>query len=210
IPSTIFPGHALLECCERSNASQAGTRLYKWTAFTLPSRRRFLKAGYSALNITIFQMAGRSCFRKRAIVGITTGRSSSEISADRKVSPSARLSSQTIWEECMLTSPKSINGLDIDAARKRCRRYRRRILDISQQVTALHIAPAFSCTEITDAIYNTLMRQRTDGSYRDVFMMSKGHGCMIQYVILEDKKILSSKDLDLYCKPGGRLGAHPD
>src|SRR6516162_560208 len=88
----------------------------------------------------------------------------------------------------MLISPKLINGLDIDAARKRCRRYRRRILDISQQVTALHIAPAFSCTEITDAIYNTLMRQRTDGSYRDVFMMSKGHGCMIQYVILENKE----------------------
>src|SRR5215510_7401039 len=102
------------------------------------------------------------------------------------------------------------NSFDDSAARKRCRRYRRRILDISQQVTALHIAPAFSCAEITDAIYNTLMRQRADGSYRDVFMMSKGHGCMIQYVILEDKKILSSKDLDLYCKPGGRLGAHPD
>ena len=110
----------------------------------------------------------------------------------------------------MLTSPSLVNGLDIDAARKRCRRYRRRILDISQQVAALHIAPAFSCAEITDAIYNSLMRQHTDGSYRDVFMMSKGHGCMIQYVILEDKKILTSKDLDLYCKPGGRLGAHPD
>jgi len=95
-------------------------------------------------------------------------------------------------------------------ARDRCRRYRRRILDISQQVSALHIAPAFSCVEITDAIYHGLMRQHGDGSYRDVFMMSKGHGCMIQYVVLEDKNILSSKDLDLYCKPGGRLGAHPD
>jgi transketolase len=110
----------------------------------------------------------------------------------------------------MLTVPSLMNTHDIMEARDRCRRYRRRILDISQQVSALHIAPAFSCVEITDAIYHGLMRQHADGSYRDVFMMSKGHGCMIQYVVLEDKNILSSKDLDLYCKPGGRLGAHPD
>jgi transketolase len=110
----------------------------------------------------------------------------------------------------MLTYPNSSGAFDAAAGRDRCRRYRRRILDISQQVTALHIAPAFSCTEITDAIYNNLMRQNADGSYRDVFLMSKGHGCMIQYVILEEKKILSRIDLDLYCKPGGRLGAHPD
>ena len=40
------------------------------------------------------------------------------------------------------------------AARTRCQRYRRRILDISQQVSALHIGGAFSCTEIVDGIYN--------------------------------------------------------
>lgn len=97
------------------------------------------------------------------------------------------------------------NSFDSEAARARCRRYRHRILDISQQVSALHIAPAFSCTEITDFIYNEAM---TLG--RDVFIMSKGHGCMIQYVILEEQGLLSRADLDLYCKPGGRLGAHPD
>jgi transketolase len=110
----------------------------------------------------------------------------------------------------MLTSQPLRNAFDNIAARERCRRYRRRILDISQQVTALHVAPAFSCTEMTDAIYHGLMRQDADGSYRDVFLMSKGHGCMIQYVILEEQNILSRDDLDLYCKPGGRLGAHPD
>jgi transketolase len=109
----------------------------------------------------------------------------------------------------MLT-PNLRNAFDSAAARERCRRYRRRILDISQQVTALHVAPAFSCTEITDTIYHGLMRENPDGSYRDVFLMSKGHGCMIQYVILEEKKILNPDDLALYCKPNGRLGAHPD
>jgi transketolase len=102
------------------------------------------------------------------------------------------------------------NSLDLAAARRRCLGYRRRILDISQQVGALHIAPAFSCTEITDVLYNNLMRREADGNFRDVFLMSKGHGCMIQYVILEEEGVLSRQDLDLYCKPNGRLGAHPD
>lgn len=83
-------------------------------------------------------------------------------------------------------------------------------MDISQQVTALHVAPAFSCTEITDVIYHGLMRRDADGVNRDVFLMSKGHGCMIQYVILEEFGVLTRNDLDRYCKPDGRLGAHPD
>uniref|UniRef100_Q07RG7 Transketolase subunit A n=1 Tax=Rhodopseudomonas palustris (strain BisA53) TaxID=316055 RepID=Q07RG7_RHOP5 len=102
------------------------------------------------------------------------------------------------------TTPALRNSFDVEAARVRCRTYRRRILDISQQVAALHIAPAFSCVEITDFIYNSVMRPD------DVFIMSKGHGCMIQYVILEEKGVLSRADLDGYCKPQGRLGAHPD
>ena len=44
------------------------------------------------------------------------------------------------------------NSFDVAQARRRCLAYRRRILDISQQVSALHIAPAFSCLEIVDTI----------------------------------------------------------
>jgi transketolase len=72
------------------------------------------------------------------------------------------------------------------------------------------MAPAFSCTEIVDAIHHGLMAPDGSGGFADVFLMSKGHGCMIQYVILEEHGIVSPQDLDLYCKPGGRLGAHPD
>ena len=103
------------------------------------------------------------------------------------------------------------NAFDRAAARARCLSYRRRILDISQQVTALHIAPAFSCVEIVDALYNGVMRREGKGAaFQDVFLMSKGHGCMIQYVILEQLGVLARADLDSYCKPEGRLGAHPD
>jgi transketolase len=99
---------------------------------------------------------------------------------------------------------------DIAAARGRCTAHRRRILDVSQQVQAVHIAPAFSCVEIVDAIYFGLLRRGSNGDVDDVFLMSKGHGCMVQYVILEQLGVLARADLDAYCKVGGRLGAHPD
>lgn len=87
---------------------------------------------------------------------------------------------------------------------ERCKRHRRRILEISQQVSALHIAPAFSCLEIVDTIYYELMKPG------DTFIMSKGHGVMAQYVVLESLGRLNKSDLDAYCKPHGHLGAHPD
>jgi transketolase len=102
------------------------------------------------------------------------------------------------------------NFFDAAAARQRCLHFRKRILDISQQVQALHIGSAYSCTEIVDCIYYGLMRRNADGSSPDTFLMSKGHGCMIQYVILEKLGVLSRQDLDDYCKPAGRLGCHPD
>lgn len=102
------------------------------------------------------------------------------------------------------------NSFDVPRAQSRCKGYRRRILDISQQVSALHAAASFSAMEMTDCIYHGLMRKDGNNSSPDKFIMSKGHGCMIQYVILEDIGVLSRKDLDLYCKPDGRLGCHPD
>jgi len=99
---------------------------------------------------------------------------------------------------------------DVDAARRRCRNFRRRILDISQKVSAIHIAPAFSCLEIVDAIYFGLLRRNADGSLYDNFLLSKGHGSAAQYVVLEELGILSKRDMDLFCQPGGKLGTHPD
>ncbi|MHB8423000.1 MAG: transketolase [Leptospirales bacterium] len=100
--------------------------------------------------------------------------------------------------------------IDLIAAKSRCQGYRRRILDISQSVTALHVAPAFSCIEIVDAVYNVLMRRNPEGSFQDSFLMSKGHGVMTQYVILEALGIMPKHELDRYCKVDGLLGAHPD
>ena len=40
--------------------------------------------------------------------------------------------------------------------------------------------------------------------------MSKGHGCMIQYVILEELGILRARTSTPTARPTGSLGAHPD
>jgi transketolase len=106
----------------------------------------------------------------------------------------------------MSSVPKAPAAQRFDAAasRRRCLKYRRRMLDVSQKVTALHIAPAFSCLEMTDVIYHALKRRE------DAFVMSKGHGCVSQYVILEDLGVMPSAEIERYCTPQGVLGAHPD
>jgi transketolase len=107
-----------------------------------------------------------------------------------------------------VSAATSASALDVTATRRRCRAFRRRILEISQAVTAAHIAPAFSCLEIVDCIYHALMRR--DGSTSDSFILSKGHGSLAQYVVLEALGVLSTDDIAGYCRPDGRLGAHPD
>jgi len=103
-----------------------------------------------------------------------------------------------------------VEDFDVIASRQRCLKYRKRILDISQQVSALHGAGAFSALEMVDCVYHNLIRSGVGVHVPDIFVMSKGHGCMSQYVVLEDLGILTKNDLDLYCKSGGRLGCHPD
>jgi transketolase len=99
---------------------------------------------------------------------------------------------------------------DLAASKRRCLKFRRRILDISQTVTALHAAGAFSCLEIVDCIYFGLMRRDEEGRPVDTFLLSKGHGSLAQYVVLEDLGILPREELDNFCKPGYLLGTHPD
>ena len=91
-----------------------------------------------------------------------------------------------------------------------CLNLKKRILAISQQVKAIHAAGAFSCLETVFFIYFELVKFSKKGMPIDTFIMSKGHGCMSQYVILEKLNILKKEDLDNYCTSKGILGCHPD
>ena len=109
-----------------------------------------------------------------------------------------------------MTQDSSKGTFDLAASQQRCLRFRKRILEMSQSVTALHIGGSFSCLEIVNTIYFGLMRRGEDGAHPDTFILSKGHGSLAQYVALEELGVLTRDDLDKYCKPGGLLGTHPD
>ena len=89
-------------------------------------------------------------------------------------------------------------------AKIRCKKYRKKILEISQSVPALHIGGSFSSVEIVDCIYNRIKKNA------DKFILSKGHAGILQYVILNDLGIIKNKDLKNYQKKNGFLGVHPD
>src|SRR5262249_25325869 len=106
--------------------------------------------------------------------------------------------------------PHGTRPFDARAERRRCIKLRRRILEMSQTVSALHIAGAYSCLEIVATVYFGLMRHVPAVEKPDTFILSKGHGSLAQYTALEELGILPRAEMDQYCKPGGHLGTHPD
>ena len=86
----------------------------------------------------------------------------------------------------------------------RCSKYRKKILEISQTVPALHVGGSFSSVEIVDCIYNLLLKKK------DKFILSKGHAGILQYVVLNDLGIIKDRDLSSYSSKNGFLGVHPD
>jgi len=97
-----------------------------------------------------------------------------------------------------------MNKKTLEDARNRCRNYRKKILEISQNVSALHIGGAFSSIEILDFIYYQMLNKK----YK--FILSKGHGAIALYVILNNLKIITDEEIDNYCTADGILGCHPD
>ena len=88
-------------------------------------------------------------------------------------------------------------------AKIRCKKYRKKILEISQGVSSLHIGGAFSSVEIVDCIYNMIKKNT------DKFILSKGHAGILQYVVLNDLGIIKTRDLMNYQTKNGFLGVHP-
>jgi transketolase len=118
------------------------------------------------------------------------------------------VSQETITLERPVEAP-GVFRFDAAAERRRCVRLRKRILEMSQKVSALHIAGAYSCLELVVTAYFGLMRRGPDGRSPDTFVLSKGHGSLAQYTVLEELRVLPVEEMELYCKAGGKLGTHP-
>ena len=88
-----------------------------------------------------------------------------------------------------------------------------RIAELSVKGKEGHVPSALSILDIIWVIYNkiiniNLLKRRS--RKRDFFILSKGHGCLAQYVVLEKKGIISKKDLNTFCKYKSNFGGHPD
>ena len=103
-----------------------------------------------------------------------------------------------------------LSEFNIVDSKKRCRKIRRRILEISQLHGAIHIGGAFSCLEIVDVLHYGFIRRTDNGQFYDNFILSKGHGCMALFTLLEELGFLTNADIEKYCTADGRLGMHPD
>jgi transketolase len=76
-----------------------------------------------------------------------------------------------------------------------------------------HIPSAFSILDILVVLYRDFLKfdpKNPKWPERDYFILSKGHGCLALYVVLREHGFLTQRDIELFCKPEGILGEHPD
>jgi transketolase len=94
-------------------------------------------------------------------------------------------------------------------------RLRKRLLEITKRAGRGHVGPALSIIEIVDVLYRQVMMNSGDfhskrWSKRDRFLLSKGHGCLGLYVVLEDLGLLDELDLSNFCSYESNFGGHPE
>jgi transketolase len=76
-----------------------------------------------------------------------------------------------------------------------------------------HVGSSMSLVEIMRVLYDDILRFRADEPkwrWRDRMILSKGHGCIAQYVMLAEKGFISYEALDTFCRRDSILGGHPE
>jgi transketolase len=90
---------------------------------------------------------------------------------------------------------------------------RKHIVHMVYQGRDGHIPSAFSIIDILEVLYREYLKvdaRHPQDAGRDYFILSKGHGCVALYVVLEKHGFITPRDLETFCKAGGILGEHPD
>lgn len=76
-----------------------------------------------------------------------------------------------------------------------------------------HIGSALSLIEIINTLYSSVMRHdpsNPNWDERDIFILSKGHGCLGLYAVLAKHGYFPESELETFCKFESRLGGHPE
>lgn len=88
------------------------------------------------------------------------------------------------------------------------RQIRRTVLEMAFAGATVHVACAFSLTEILAVLYRNHLRypdNNPDGALRDYLVLSKGHGVMAQYACMYEKGWLPKSALETYYSDGSKL-----
>jgi len=96
---------------------------------------------------------------------------------------------------------------------QRSKYLRRRIIETLDATRRGHVGAALSLVEIIRVLYDDVLRydaRNPKWSERDRCILSKGHGCLALYVVLQDKGFFPEEELWKFCEASGILGGHPE
>ena len=87
------------------------------------------------------------------------------------------------------------------------------IVDLICTAKEGHIPSSFSVVDIIAYLYEEILAYKPDfpdWPERDYFILSKGHGALALYVVMNKYGLLSAEELLKYSLPGGVCGGHPE
>lgn len=96
---------------------------------------------------------------------------------------------------------------------QRSKYLRRRIIETLDATRRGHVGAALSLVEIIRVLYDDVLRydvRNPKWDERDRCILSKGHGCLALYVVLQDKGFFPEEELWKFCESSGILGGHPE
>ena len=90
---------------------------------------------------------------------------------------------------------------------------RKRIVHVLERGGRGHVGTSLSPVEVLRVLYDGVLTYDSSNPkwpQRDRFILSKGHGCIALYVLLQEKGFFPEEELWKFCKFDGILGGHPD
>ena len=96
---------------------------------------------------------------------------------------------------------------------ERSKHLRRQIVRVLERGGRGHLGTSLSLVEMLRVLFDTVLRydpKNPRWAERDRFILSKGHGCITLYVLLQEKGFFPEEELWKFCRFDGILGGHPD